>query len=375
MPASPSSDQDGELAPRPSSERLDSQLIFEAAAALPEQIEDAAAATRGLEGLPHHDDVENVVVLGMGGSAIAGDILVSAAGPYLPVPVLVFRSYQVPAFVGEGSLVFAISFSGDTEETIEAVTEAALSGAKVVAVARGGELSRLAEAWEAPLVHVPHHIPQPRAGLGALAIPPLVVLEQIGLFPGASHWIAAAAEQLRRRRDQLLAPGSPAEDLARAIGRTIPLIYGGGELGAVAAYRWKTQMNENAKVPAFWGVQPEVCHNEIAGWGQHGDLTRQVITLVGLRHDYEHPQVMYRFELVYQLVAEVVGSIEEVRAEGEGELAQLLDLVLLGDFTSLHMAFAEGVDPGPIPTVDGIKAALATAAADESRLAFRGATP
>ena len=260
--------------------------------------------------------------------------------------------------MSDESLVFAVSYSGNTEETIEAVTEAAIQGAMVVAVTTGGELARLAEAWGAPLVPVPADIPQPRAALGALAIPPLVVLEELGLFPGASQWIDLAVQRISVRRDELTAGGSLAETLARRIGRTIPLVYGGG-LGAVAAQRWKTQLNENAKIPAFWNAQPELCHNEIAGWGQHGDLTRQAVTLVALRHDFEHPQVMRRFELVFRMVDEVVAGVEEVQAGGAGQLAQLLDLILVGDFTSLQLALNEGVDPGPVPALDEIKQALA----------------
>ncbi|MEW6153317.1 MAG: bifunctional phosphoglucose/phosphomannose isomerase [Actinomycetota bacterium] len=339
-------------------EALDTEGMLDAAARLPEQITEAAERARGLDNLPEHDDVENVVVIGMGGSAIAGEVLQAAAGPYLPVPVLVFRSYHVPAFVGEGSLVFAMSFSGDTEETVEAVTEAALQGARVVAVTRGGELGYRASSWDAPVVEIPEGIPQPRAGLGALAIPPLVVLEEIGLFPGAGHWIELAADQVMTRRDRLSRPGNQAEDLAQRIGRTIPLIYGGGGLGSVAAHRWKTQVNENAKAPAFWNSHPELCHNEVVGWGQHGDLTRQVITGVNLRHDFEHPQVMERFRVVSEIMSEVVADICEVQAEGEGELAQLLDLVLIGDFVSVHMALQEGVDPGPVPVLNEIKTAL-----------------
>jgi glucose/mannose-6-phosphate isomerase len=339
-------------------EAVDSLGMLDAAARLPEQMLEAAERARGLEDLPDREEVEHVVVLGMGGSAMAGEVLQAAAGPYLPVPVLVFRSYTVPAFVGEGSLVFAVSFSGDTEETVEAVSEAALQGARVVAVTRGGELAQRAASWDAPVITVPDGIPTPRAGLGALAVPPLVVLEEIGLFPGASHWIELAADQLTKRRDRLARPGNHAEDLARRIGRTIPLIYAGGGLGAVAAQRWKTQINENAKVPAFWNTQSELCHNEIVGWGQHGDVTRQAMTLVNLRHDFEHPQVMERFRLVNDLMQEVVADILEVEAEGEGELAQLLDLVLVGDFVSIHMALQEGIDPGPTPALDDIKAAL-----------------
>jgi glucose/mannose-6-phosphate isomerase len=343
---------------------LDSQGMLVAAASLPEQVAVALAAERDFDNLPERGEVENVVVLGVGGSAVAGDVLVSAAGPYMPVPVLVFRSYNVPAFVGEGSLVFAVSFSGESEETIEAVTEAALQGARVVAVTAGGELARLARAWGAPVAEVPVAIPQPRAAIGALAVPPMLILEDIGLFPGASHWVEAAAEQLRVRRDELMKPGNLAEELARRIGRTIPLVYGGGGMGGVAAHRWKNQLNENAKVPAFWNAQPELCHNEVAGWGQHGDLTRQIVTLVGLRHDFEHPQVMHRFELTYQLLDEVVADIEEVRAQGDGELAQLLDLVIVGDFASIHLALQSGVDPGPVPAIDHIKRALATSAGE-----------
>ena len=347
---------------------LDSQGMLVAAASLPEQVTVALEASRQYDNLPDRDDVEHVVVLGMGGSAVAGEVVMAAAGPYLPVPVLVFKSYHVPAFVGEGTLLFAISFSGDTEETVEAVTEAALQGAKVLAVTAGGELARLARGWGAPVVEVPVAIPQPRAAIGALAVPPMLVLEDIGLFPGAGHWVAAAADQLRARRDELMKPGSMAEELARRIGRTFPLVHGGGGLGAVAAHRWKNQINENAKVPAFWNSQPELCHNEVAGWGQHGDLTRQLFTLVGLRHDFEHPQVMHRFELTYRLLEEVTAGVEEVRAEGDGELAQLLDLVMIGDFTSIHLALQAGVDPGPIPAIDHIKQALTTSAGERRRL-------
>ena len=339
-------------------DRLDSQDMWGVTAGLPEQVEAAVRASADLDGLPGRDGIENVVVLGMGGSGIAGDILLATAGPFMAVPVVVVKSYTLPAFVGEGSLVFAVSFSGNTEETIEAASEAAVQGARVVAVTSGGELAKLAAGWGSPTVPVPDTIPQPRGALGAMAIPPLMVLEQVGLFPGASQWVQFACDQLKRRRDELVKDGSPAEELARRIGRTIPLMHSSGALGNAAAQRWKTQVNENAKAPAYWAVQPELCHNEVAGWGQNGDVTRQVLTLVKLRHEHEHPQVFRRFELVDDLMREVVSSIEEVHAQGEGDLAQLLDLILFGDFMSLHLAYQEGIDPGPVPALVEIKTRL-----------------
>ena len=339
-------------------ERLDTQGIWEATAGMPEQVADAAAGANGIEGLPMRSEVENVVVLGMGGSGVAGDILLATAGPFMSVPVVVVKSYTLPAFVGEGSLVFAISFSGNTEETVEAAGEAAVQGARVVAVTSGGELAKLASSWGSPVVSVPADLPQPRTAIGAMAIPPLVLLEQVGLFPGATQWIDLAVEQLQRRRDELVAGGGPAAEIARRVGRTIPLVHSSGALGNAAAQRWKTQVNEIAKAPAFSSVYPELCHNELQGWGQHGDVTRQLVTIVDLRHDSEHPQVSRRFELCDDLVREVVAGIEEVRAEGDGDLAQLLDLVLIGDFVALHMAANEGIDPGPVPIIEELKQQL-----------------
>jgi glucose/mannose-6-phosphate isomerase len=337
---------------------LDSVGMFDLAAALPEQVADAGRLDVDLDRLPSHDDIEHVVVLGMGGSGVGGEVVRAVAGPVLPVPLTIAKGYEAPAFASEGTLCFAVSFSGGTEETLEAAQAAASAGAHLVALSKGGALADLAAAWEAPHIVLPD-LPMPRAGIGAVSIPMLLVLERVGLFPGASQYVADAVDQLRRRRDELIVDGSVAHRLAAAIDRTMPLCYGGGAVGEVAAYRFKCQVNENAKAPAFWGALPEMCHNEICGWGQHGDVTRQVLTAVRFRHDFEHPQVSRRFDLTHPILDEVVHDIVEVQAAGEGELAQLLDLVIQGDFASLHMAALAGVDPGPIPVLDDLKSALA----------------
>ena len=337
---------------------VDTEGIFEATASLPEQMEAAVSASGGAAAsLPDGSSIAHVVVFGMGGSGVSGDILLATAGAVLPVPAVVVKSYECPPFVGEATLVFAISASGNTEETVEAASEAALNGAQVVAVTGGGELARLASSWGAPVVLVPPVFPQPRTAVAAMSIPPLAVLEDLGLFRGARTWIADAVEHLKARRDQIIASGEDSEPavLARRIGRSWPVIQGGGAVGAAAALRWKTQINENAKAPAFSSVQPELCHNEICGWGQGGDVSRQLLTLVQLRHDGEHPQVSRRFELVADIMREVMAGIIEVRAAGDGDLAQLFDLILTGDFVSWWLAAAEGIDPGPIPILTDLK--------------------
>ena len=226
--------------------------------AFPEQVEAAAAQELDFSRLPTHDEIENIVVLGMGGSGIVGDVVLSVAGPFMATPIVVCKSYEPPSFAGPTTLCVALSFSGDTEETVEAAQTAALAGARMVIVASGGELAELGESWNATMIGLPDGIPKPRAGLGAMTVPLLLALERVGLFPGARGWIDLAVEQLRRRRDELSAGDNPARSLARHIGRTMPIVYGAAALGATAALRWKYEFNENAKVT---GVHRPSCPN------------------------------------------------------------------------------------------------------------------
>jgi glucose/mannose-6-phosphate isomerase len=340
-------------------ERLDTLGMDAVTRALPEQVADALRRFEtGIDGLPARREVDTVLVLGLGGSGIAGDVLAAVAGPACPVPIVVHKDYEVPGFINPRTLVLAVSCSGNTEETLAVAGAAASRGARLVAVSQGGHLRDLAARTGAPWLAVPADLAMPRTAIGALTVPLCCALEDAGLWPEARTHVAAAAAQLARRRDQLEATGEPYRTLARRIDGTFPLVYGGGAVGAVAAARWKGQVNEHAKAPAFANRVPELCHNEAAGWGQHGDVTRQVLTIVRLRHDFEHPQVAKRFALVDELVLEVVADLLEVRAEGEVPLAQLLDLVLVGDYTALELAATAGVDPGPIPSLDWIKANL-----------------
>jgi glucose/mannose-6-phosphate isomerase len=342
----------------------DSMGFLDAVGGLPEQLADARRTAREALAhapLPGADDIDHVVVLGMGGSGIAGDVLAAVANSTLPVPVLVLKQIRTPRFVGPRTLAFAVSYSGDTDETLQMAAGALDSGARVVAVSRGGALESLARARGG--VHVP--CPDgylPRAAVGALLTPLFVALQHIGLLPDAAEWLDQAGRQLSARRDkcrpEVEAPANPAREIARRIGTTIPIFYGGGALGAVAAQRWKCDVNENAKAPAFWNAYPELDHNEICGWGQHGDVTRQVFTLVELRHGFEHEQLERRFTLTRALIEEALAQVLDVRAEGDGRLAQLLDLMYVGDWASCYLALDHDVDPGPIDTIFQLKDAL-----------------
>ncbi len=345
----------------PSPLAVDSLDMWGATAALPEQME--AAIDRALDadlgGLAARGPFSSVVVCGMGGSGIAGDVLAALASPRSSVPVQVVKGYRLPECVGASTVVFAVSCSGGTEETLAAAEDARARRAQVVAVSGPGPLAEAAASAGWPLVPVPGSIPQPRAGFGALSVPLLVVLERLAVLAGMEGLLRDAVRVVGERRDALVERGSTAQELARRIGRTIPLVHGTPGPTGVAAMRWKTQVNENAKSPAFFSLQPELSHNEVAGWGQHGDVTRQAITVVVLRHSAEHPRVARRIELVEHLMAEVVANVLDVRTDAASDVAALFDLVLLGDFVSLHLAAAEGVDPGPVPVLSELKQELA----------------
>jgi len=342
---------------------VDTLGFADAVASLPEQFTEALSAASSVDlGAVSGASIANIAVCGMGGSGISGDVLAATGWHDLSVPVSVLKQYRAPRFVGPGTLFFAMSYSGGTQETLEATAAALSAGAQVVAVCSGGELARLAGEAGAPVIGCPPGF-MPRAALGHLATPLFVVCERLGLLPGGEAAVKAAQTQAARRRDacrpESLGQANPARELARRIGRTFPLVWGTGALGAVAAYRWKADVNENAKAPAFADGFPELDHNEICAFGQHGDVTRQVVTLVELRHDHEHAQLARRVAATRAIVEETVASVLEVRAEGDGRLAQLVDLMYVGDWVSLYLAFDAGVDPGPIDAIARLKEELA----------------
>jgi glucose/mannose-6-phosphate isomerase len=331
---------------------------------LPEQLAAAHEAAGQIDAgaLPRGGDFDHIVTLGMGGSGIAGDILQAVGTATLPLPVTVLKHYRTPAFIGPRTLAFALSYSGDTEETVEMARGALAAGSRLVVITSGGDLARLAAESGSLHVRCSSGIVMPRAALGAMLAPLLVVLFRMGMLPEAHAGLLRAQQQLARRRDQCRPSAdparNPARELARRIDRTIPIVYGSGGLGGVAALRWKQSFNENAKAPAYWNEYPELDHNEVCGWGQHGDVTRQLFSLIELRHGLEDPRLERRAVATRELIEEALCQVLTVDAEGEGRIAQLLDLIYVGDWTSYYSALANDVDPGPIDAITQLKSKL-----------------
>jgi glucose/mannose-6-phosphate isomerase len=182
----------------------------------------------------------------------------------------------------------------------------------------------------------------------------LAILAHAGLVPDPARSVAAAAAFLAGRRERNLSADGPPARVARRLGRTIPVVYGAEGVGAVAAEWWKARLNVNAKTPAFCGSIPPASYDELSGWGQGGDVTRQVVSLVLLRHAGEPTRAAALFAGVRLATEEVMADVLEVHAAGQDDLARFFDLVLVGELVSLHLARHEGVDPGPVPVVDAV---------------------
>lgn len=336
----------------------DSLGMKEAVFGLPEQFVEAAARAQNAVRLPAVDNITSVVVMGMGGSGIAGDVLNAIAGPTSTVPIMVSKHYECPGFVGPNTLVFAVSFSGNTEETLHAVRIAAAQGAQIIALCSGGELMALADENGWGLITIDDSIPMPRAGIAAVSVPLLLTTERLGFATGVEDQVNNTMSHLQQRVSELRDKPEAIERLTKKLGNTFPIIYGGGLIGEAAATRWKGQFNENPKIAAFSNRVPELTHNEICGWAQHGDVSRQVFSLLLLRHDFEHGQVDKRMAIIDEVYNEIVAGVYQIEATGDTPLAQLFDLILVGDLLTLEVATRTGIDPGPVPILDDIKLQL-----------------
>jgi glucose/mannose-6-phosphate isomerase len=312
-----------------------------------------AEAGSTLRGLPRRVDIENIVILGMGTGRTAGEVVRAVGSPTIPVPILVESSYQIPAFVGCRSLVFAISGSGNTDEVNHATSASAALTSQLVVVTMGGWLVDFAQDCGAPIVHIPPDIQPARATFGVVVASLLAILQSIGLLQEARAWVESAISQLRRRRDELSENCNMAERLASLLVRRHVLCQGDTPIGATAAKRWKAQINQNAKQVASASEQPNASHNEAVGWDCRNDLTMQRDAAVLLRHGFEDSRVSQRIDRLAHYLAGKV-PVHSVQGNGDTPFAVLMDLVMIGDVTSLYLAELNGVDPYPVKFISHI---------------------
>ncbi len=341
---------------RQSIEAVDPRHMLGDVLAQPLQLGDALWRAQSA-GIGTRDRPGGLVVCGMGGSAIGGDLAAAALGDRATRPITTVRGYALEAWTHPDSLILCASYSGDTEEALACFEAAGATGAGRVALTTGGKLAELAREESVPVIGVPAGM-QPRAAVLYMIVATLECASLCGAAPGVHSEIDTATALLERLVEEW-GPESPEDSQAKAIARalqgTLPVVHGAGPTSAPAR-RWKTQLNENADAAAFWSELPEATHNEICGWGRGRD--RAPLSAVFLEDPDQHPRVHRRIELTAGEVERAGAPVVRVEARGDSRLERVLSHVLLGDLVSVYLAALDGVDPTPVEPIERIKAAL-----------------
>ncbi len=345
-------------------QEIDAEGMLQKIGDLPQQLENAWDAAQEVAVPRDYREIANVVIAGMGGSAIGGDLAREFLANQAPLPIFVNRDYTLPAFVGIYTLLIASSYSGNTEETLTAFEIGVKRKAKLIAITSGGRLADRAQELGIPLFPI-RYSAQPRAALGHSLIPLLAIMDKLGYGVGIRDEVREAVEAMAELTDELTAAvpevRNPAKQVARRLYGRIPVIYAATPLTSVAR-RWKGQINENAKGWAFFELLPELNHNAVAGYPFPEDVQDHV-AVVFLRSRLEHPRNQRRFEITRRLLEERGVPVVEVHARGEGRLAQMMTALLFGDYVSYYLAVLSRVDPSPVETIQRLKAALSAGGA------------
>jgi glucose/mannose-6-phosphate isomerase len=341
-------------------QQLDPSGMLGLARSFPDHMEDAWRI--GGAFLPHiaAGDYRQVVVCGMGGSAIGGDMVRSFFGDRLRSPLLSVRDYRVPAHVGDGSLVIMSSYSGNTGETLSAYESIRDRGATVVAVSGGGKLEACCREDGIPFCTIPGGMP-PRAAIAYSFFPMLRILRAADAAEFDDAEFDEALQSARRLADEY-APTqteNAAADLALALKGNLPFVYSGPGLVQAIARRWACQFNENSKSPAHFAHFPELNHNEIVGWrkGGAGDLYGRVVVL-SLEDEDDHEMTRHQTEIGLGIEAPLAAAVRRFNGGSGGRLSRMISLLMLGDFASIYLAYLYGVDPTPVENIDYLKKRL-----------------
>ncbi len=305
-------------------------------------------------------EIREIVLCGLGGSAIGGDLLKSYLADELAVPFIVNRNYTLPRYVGPKTLVIISSYSGNTEETNAAHKEALKRRAKLLCISSNGVTEKLAKAKRTPFIKIPGGLP-PRAALGYSFFPLLIALGKLGFTKNKARDISDALRLLEEKSAEYANPDSsanPALQLAEQLHHRIGVVYSSTERFDAVATRWRGQMAENGKSLMFGHVLPEMNHNELVGWKVPTAQMRDM-QVVFLRDKADHKRIQYRMEITKTIISEHTDHIALVWSEGSSLLARMFSLVYLGDWTSFYLAILHGVDPSPVAVIDHLKNELA----------------
>ena len=339
-----------------SESHLDPQDMKQAIYNFADNLRDAMAIGQGVALKNTPAPINNVVVAGMGGSAIGGDVNRMLLRDELSVPIYVSRNYQIPAWANKHTLVIASSYSGGTEETLSALADALEKGCQICGITTGGKLKDVLQKNDCDTVLIPTGL-QPRAALAYSFVPMLYLLKGFGLVASdAEQKLKKTADLLESLRDNYSKASDENEtwSLAKSVHNTIPIIYGESESTAIVAMRWGSQFSENGKMLAFHNELPELNHNEIVGWENNPELFNH-LSIIWLKDKSDHERVSMRQDVTGTILKNVTKNQYEVAVSGASRFERLLHLIHYGDWVSLWCAYLHETDPSPVENISNLK--------------------
>ncbi len=334
-------------------QKLDPRDILGKALALDSQIEETIKLAEDWK-IPKIE-AGNVIILGMGGSAIGGDFIRAYGESRCRVPITVCRDYKVPVYVGSDTLCIASSYSGNTEETLSALSDCRQRGAKIMSVSTGGRMQEMAREHGFPHYLIPGGL-EPRSALGYSFSALYILMTGTGLMEGKADDLLPGAKIIRKHAEEWPPGQGIPMNLARKLHGHIPVIYGAPGWLSVMAYRWKCQFNENSKVFSAWATYPEMNHNEIVGWDAPGELLKK-IQVINLRDIEDHFRVSHRVDLTGQRIVKKV-PVTDIWTRGRTDMEKIFYMIFMGDLITIYLAYLNGQDPGVIESINWLKEEL-----------------
>ncbi|OGW76034.1 MAG: bifunctional phosphoglucose/phosphomannose isomerase [Omnitrophica bacterium RBG_13_46_9] len=342
--------------------KIDRDNMLGLLVSFPKQCRDALAIGKKIRVKDRYKkDYSDIVFTGLGGSAVGGDIIKGYAESEADTPIFVNRNYTLPKFVDKDSLVFAVSYSGNTEETLSAYAEAKKRRANVIVITSGGKLEELALKNGDMLIVIPKGYP-PRCALGYIFIPSLIMLSKLGFVKDKSDEIRKVADLLDGMQKKKLSPGikggaNISKEIAKKIHNKFPVIYAAERMEGIAT-RWRGEFAENSKTLSSAHLFPEMNHNEIVGWMNPGALLKDFIAIV-LRDKDDLAKVKKRMDITCAILKKEGFHVLEVENRVETLLGRMLSLIYIGDFASFYLAVLNRVEPTPVARITYLKKQLA----------------
>jgi len=341
--------------------KVDESGMLDTLERFPEQIEETIALVDKAS-LPSIFKVDNIIVSGMGGSAISGNIVQTFLRDRFDIPIHVNRDYDLPKWAHKNTLVFSQSYSGNTEETLSAFKHAYQKKCQIIGVSSGGKLQEYCEKRAVPHIKIPSGY-QPRAATAYLLFSSLLSLKKIGILQNTidtevEEAIHATREISKTNNKSIAKKDNLAKQIASKIGKTMPHIYGWG-IYAPIARRWCTQFNENSKVIARYDVVPECNHNDIVGWSNNPEMSKHFTCIVFRDEKLESLYMTKRLNFMREFFDDAAANIIEVPLRGKKALEKMIVAMYIGDFVSCYLAIDRGVDPTNVDIIEELKRALA----------------